>query len=543
MAEFTARAEQYPLLGALGRAVSKADEFARKPFGYENPPAAMISDLLQIPALTRTVENINYGSPLTYGTGTARQLTKDTKGAIEGALNLAPAAGPLIRATKNMPIGMVVKPVGNLNLRPSVLASQLKGPEKQKVGDFIKQINGMKGLTKEGKEGALASLKKMDQNAVVTKDYVENAFEPSKYNIVDLKGASDDVTAHLENEAEEMVGNDPDLYEKFAEYVGVANHPDSTDVLRNLFFWARYPDRLKGTIVGMPETLRKRLFDMDILSSPGPDARVNRQVFNTLFDEFHTQRVDQELEYLRTHYEDHALPNEYSYRDYQRLYPEAEYLPEQIKGEYMEFGVAHPDAPGSYRHYQAAEEPLTAHVRGTSNAEFALLPDDTSVDLDPNSFLIEELQSDAAKKAGTAGVLHQPHATAFKAAVQKALELGHDTVYMPSARTIASIRGKPDESFAPIYDQEVVRHGIEPLQRIEGVTVEPVMFDDVNMATMEPVPTTAYHKIKISPEARQEILEGQGQSLPGFAGGGSVDVPAFDPGASLMYAMSRYGVK
>jgi len=114
---------------------------------------------------------------------------------------------------------------------------------------------------------------------------------------------------------------------------------------------------------------------------------------------------------------------------------------------------------------------------------------------------------------------------------------------MPTARTIASIRDKATESFAPIYDQEVVRHGIEPLSRIEGVVVEPVMFDDVNMKTMERYPVQAYHKIKISPEARQEILEGQGQSLPGFAGGGSVDVPAFDPGASLMYAMSRYGVK
>lgn len=523
MAEFTARAEQYPLLGALGRLVAKGDEFARKPFGYENPPAAIISDLLQIPALTRTVENINYGSPLTFGTGQARQLTKDTKGAAEAALNLAPAAGPLVRATKNMPIGMVVKPVGNLNLRPSVLASQLKGPEKQKVGDFIKQINGMKGLTKEGKEGALASLKKMDQNAVVTKEYVENAFEPSKYNIVDLKGAADDASVHLETEAQRMVEEDPDLYEKFAEYAGLSHQPESADVLGHLLFNARDPDRLKGTIVGMPETLRKQLFEMDILSSPGPDARVNRQVINSYFDEFQTQRVDEELEYLRTHYDDYAEAGDYSYRDYQRLYPEADYLPEQIKGQYMEFGVAHPDAPGHYRHYESSEEPLTAHIRGTSNAEFARLPDDTTVDLDPNSFLIEELQSDAAKKAGSAGVLHQPHATAFKAAIQKALEQGHDTVYMPTARTIATVRGKPDESFAPIYDQEVVRHGIEPLSRIEGVTVEPVMFDDVNMTTMEPVPTTAYHKIKISPEARKEILEGQGQSLPGFAGGGGVD--------------------
>ena len=532
MAEFTARAEQYPLLGALGRVVSKADEFARKPFGYENPPAAMISDLLQIPALTRTVENINYGSPLTYGTGTARQLTKDTKGAIEGALNLAPAAGPLVRATKNIPIGMVVKPVGNLNLRPSVLASQLKGPEKQKVGDFIKQINGMKGLTKEGKEGALASLKKMDQNAVVTKDYVENAFEPSKYNIVDLKGAASSDMEHLHFEALNEILNEESFWKAIAEQMGLSADSDAWKQIKKVY--ERSSAGQSSTARGLSPEVRDAFEDMGMFDGNRIDGDALEMFVDDPLHELATARAELMA----------GTPaDDYVYRSYQRLFPEADYLPEQIKGQYMEFGVAHPDAPGYYRHFDLSEEPLTAHVRGTTNADYALLPDDTDLTLDPNSFLIEELQSDAAKKAGTAGVLHQPHATAFKAAIQKALELGNDTVYMPTARTIATVRGKRDESFAPIYDQEVVRHGIEPLSRIEGVVVEPVMFDDVNMKTMERYPVQAYHKIKISPEARQEILEGQGQSLPGFAGGGSVDVPAFDPGASLMYAMSRYGVK
>lgn len=111
--EFRAREEKFPLLGATGRVLQSVDEFARKPFGYENPPAAIISDLMQIPALTRTIENINYGSPLTYGTGQARKLTKDTKGAAEAALNLAPGAGPLVRATKNLPVGLTIRPRGS----------------------------------------------------------------------------------------------------------------------------------------------------------------------------------------------------------------------------------------------------------------------------------------------------------------------------------------------------------------------------------------------------------------------------------------------
>jgi hypothetical protein len=555
MAEFTARAEQYPLLGALGRLVAKGDEFARKPFGYENPPAAIISDLLQIPAMTRTVENINYGSPLTHGTSPISKylprLNKDTAGAIEGAINLVPAVGPLARATKAgvraaapyaakqalditerfgvSPVMNVVKPVGNLNLRPSVLASQLKGPEKQKVGDFIKQINGMKGLTKEGKEGALASLKKMDQNAVVTKDYVENAFEPSKYNIVDLKNASESASAHLDYEARRMTEDDPDFYEKFAEFMDLKHNPAAPEELEALLFHAYERDVLEEIIKDMTPDTRQLLYQRGILNRPTADARLERTVLENYHDEFSNDLMQMNLEHLRTFSDD---VDGYAYRDYQRLYPESEYRPEEIKGQYMEFGVAHPDAPGSYRHYELADEPLASHVRGTSNAEFAILPDDTDLTLDPNSFLIEELQSDAAKKAGTAGVLHQPHATAFKAAIQKALELGNDTVYMPTARTIASIRGKPDESFAPIYDQEVVRHGIEPLSRIEGVSIEPVMFDDVEG------PATAYHKIRISPEARKEILEGQGQSLPGFAGGGGVDF-----GQLLVDAYNKHGAR
>ena len=566
MAEFTARVEQYPLLGALGRAVSKADEFARKPFGYENPPAAIISDLLQIPALTRTVENINYGSPLTHGTSPISKylprLNKDTAGAIEGAINLVPAVGPLARATKDgvraaapyaakqaldvterfgvSPVMNVVKPVGNLNLRPSVLASHLKGPERQKVGDFIKQINGMKGLTKEGKEGALASLKRMDQNAVVTKDYVENALEPSKYNIVDLKGAADDASAHLHDLAVDNVTSRDFDYDGFMNYLDI--YPESPQRMKEFLDVVdgathggtdlALERKLKQSLNKLYPEDRTMLRELGIISDNG----INLNAFRNAQDEFINRLVDEELEFLRTHHDDLYPAGDYAHRDYQRL----------NRGDdtdYVEFGVAHPDAPVGYRHYASSEEPLVAHVRGSGDPRQAMLPDDTSIDLDPNSFLIEELQSDAAKRAGTAGILHQPHATAFKAAIQKALELGHDTVYMPTARTIASVRGKPPESYAPIYDQEVVRHGIEPLSRIEGVTVEPVMFDDVNMATMEPVPTTAYHKIKISPEARKEILEGQGQSLPGFAGGGSVDAQAFDPGASLMYAMSRYGAR
>jgi hypothetical protein len=266
------------------------------------------------------------------------------------------------------------------------------------------------------------------------------------------------------------------------------------------------------------------------------NGRPNARELGTWYDEFHFDLFDTNLEYLRTNADDLISSGDYAHRDYQRLLADT-YDPDTV-GAYVEKGVSHPDAPAGYRHYPESDEPLTSHFRGTGGGARMRMPDDSDIRMDPNSFLIEELQSDANKIAPAAGILHQPHATAFKAAVQHALEQGHDTIYMPTARTIAHIRPNyTQESFAPIYDQEVVRHGIEPLQRIPGVSVEPVTYEAAEG------PATAYHKIKISPEARKEILEGQGQSLPGFAGGGSVDAQAFDPGASLMYALSRYGVK
>jgi hypothetical protein len=103
----------------------------------------MLSDLLEIPALYRTGENIAYGSPLTIGAGQARRMTEDTTGAVGGALNLigpaastaklavkgakaaAPRAGALAQQfaarTQPMPLQMnIVKPKGGNWLANSV---------------------------------------------------------------------------------------------------------------------------------------------------------------------------------------------------------------------------------------------------------------------------------------------------------------------------------------------------------------------------------------------------------------------------------------
>lgn len=96
--------EKRPAIGALARALQAVDEFARKPFGYDNPPVQIASDLLSVPQLYRTMENFAYGSPLASGTSSVSRylprLNEDTKGAIEASLNLMPLAGPALKASK-----------------------------------------------------------------------------------------------------------------------------------------------------------------------------------------------------------------------------------------------------------------------------------------------------------------------------------------------------------------------------------------------------------------------------------------------------------
>lgn len=510
MPEFRSRPEQYPAIGALGKTLQKVDEFARAPFGYDNPPAQMISDFLDIPGVYKTAENINYGSPLTRGTGLARQMTDDTKAGLMGALNLAPGVGAAAKALKGKPVGLTVKPVGNINLRHSVIAEHLKGPDKQKLGDFIKQVKGMKGLTKEGKQSAMSALEVMDPNTVVTKQFVEDSFTPSKFSTIDLAGAARDAEAHLAQMAHDNVANNEFVWDDFANYLDITPDPFHGQQLEDLWTSIHSGDTNLALSKLSPE-VKQKLEEHGIIN----DGLFNPNRLNDFHDEFIHDLIDHEYDYLRMNYED-DVSGDYEYEPYQRLNANTN------EGTYTEKGVSHPDAPMSYRHYENASEPLVAHFRGTSNPKSIHMPS-SGIDIlthkvKPNSFVIEELQSDAQKGVKQEGPLHQAHATAFKAAVQHALEQGHDTVYLPTADAIGYVRNKSAESFAPIYDQEVVNYGLAPLSRISGVTVNPIK-------TL-PYEGVAYHEINFSPEARDEILHGKGQAFPGFAGGGSVQGPS-----------------
>ena len=80
-------------------------------------------------------------------------------------------------------------------------------------------------------------------------------------------------------------------------------------------------------------------------------------------------------------------------------------------------------------------------------------------------------------------------------------------MYLPTAKVIANERSEPAARFAPIYDQAVVKEGLKPLLKIPGVTSKLV---------------NGYHEIDFTPEAKEHILNGPGQSTPGYASGGPV---------------------
>lgn len=83
---------QQPTLGAIARALAAANEFAARPFGYNNPPGAMLSELVGIPALQRTVQDLSYGFPVTTGAGGLGGTTRLNQDALESAITVAPLA-------------------------------------------------------------------------------------------------------------------------------------------------------------------------------------------------------------------------------------------------------------------------------------------------------------------------------------------------------------------------------------------------------------------------------------------------------------------
>jgi len=115
------------LLEMLSKGVGSVHEFVSKPFGYENPPGEMVSSLIGLPGTAKTLERMAYGDPLTSGAGMTTNLLPETTEAAMLALGAAPT---VLKATKNLPVGLSIKPTDMLDmeLANKMKAEKIKAP-------------------------------------------------------------------------------------------------------------------------------------------------------------------------------------------------------------------------------------------------------------------------------------------------------------------------------------------------------------------------------------------------------------------------------
>jgi len=115
-----------PILGLLAERLKQAQGFAAKPFGYSNPPAEMLMNLLGIPAVQQTMERMAYGEPLTTGRGMTTQVRPEVAEAALTVAPFAPVAGRAARGTARI-VGQEM--ADRLTTGRSMLPSMLAEPK------------------------------------------------------------------------------------------------------------------------------------------------------------------------------------------------------------------------------------------------------------------------------------------------------------------------------------------------------------------------------------------------------------------------------
>lgn len=143
-----------------------------------------------------TVEGVADVSPLALG----------VKPAIKAAKTLAPEMATMAERYSLDPNAYIVPPEGNLNLTSRVTKEKLKGPDKQLVANFIQQARALPGVSKEGIEKMIRESSYLqDPTTVMTKEQFENSMPASKYNAVDLSNAAESDIDHYMVQAEEQI--------------------------------------------------------------------------------------------------------------------------------------------------------------------------------------------------------------------------------------------------------------------------------------------------------------------------------------------------
>lgn len=82
------------LIGLLADGLQGAHDFASTPFGYDNPPARMISGLLGVPSVAQTLDRMSYGDSLLSGSGMTTRVRPEV---MDAAMAVAPLVSPVMR--------------------------------------------------------------------------------------------------------------------------------------------------------------------------------------------------------------------------------------------------------------------------------------------------------------------------------------------------------------------------------------------------------------------------------------------------------------
>jgi hypothetical protein len=107
MADTLSEVKRDALLGYLSDALAKIDQFASKPFGYDNPPAGMLSSALGIPGAAKALDRLSYGEPLTTGSGWTTKLRPEALDLAGVATMVAPSAVSGLKGTAKLADEMI----------------------------------------------------------------------------------------------------------------------------------------------------------------------------------------------------------------------------------------------------------------------------------------------------------------------------------------------------------------------------------------------------------------------------------------------------
>ena len=398
------------------------------------------------------------------------------------------------------PVMTIVPPEGNLRLS-SRLDEQIRGHETQPAQYFIQQAVKRPGVTREGLKDAGLLERFPDTAQKISKQEFIEAIPPSKYNVVDLAQETADHYEHYLDEARDAItpedvidnlGVPYDIQDEMLEYFHGAH--GWTDEIGYHDLSSEAQDWISKNVVPNAGELDDRdLFDVMI------DRFSEAQQHAT---ENHADMLMQEAGNARQHF-----------AGTQRLLKD-----ENVPHDYFALGISHPDQPKTYRHFEiGSDEGLVGHTRGSYHASdpVELLG---GVKTKPNSYVLEEIQSDVALDEGMTGPRYQVYGTIVKAAVEDAAKRGASHVYIPTSKAVqlAPDRSMSSQKAILVYDRFVKKQGINSLKSIPGVKIKPIQGDSVGKVPM-------YYEIELPQEAKDYILTGPGQQTPGYAAGGLVD--------------------